>query len=164
MWWQKQPSIAALRKRYSKNMQQMHRRTPMPKFDFNKSYFEIPLWHGCFPVNLLHIFRTPFYENIFGGVFLWWKQCCISILFYDNWRAFYNVALCERKKQWNNRVKSKLKLFESTLIRVGFLWVRFVVGGGTKITPGLKLVRITLETWNLVRKYTHTCSFWKYTF
>ena len=35
---------------------------------------------------------------------------------------------------------------------VGTLGVRFEVGGGGM---GLKLVRIMLETWNLVRKY-HT--------
>ena len=33
-------------------------------------------------------------------------------------------------------------------MRVGFLGVRFEVGG-SKITPRLKLVRIMLETWNL---------------
>ena len=51
------------------------------------------------------------------------------------------------------------------LIRMGFLGVRFDVGRG-KITPSpcLKLVRITLKTWNLVRKCTHICSFRKYTF
>ena len=31
---------------------------------------EITLWHGCSPVNFLHIFRTPFYKNIFGGLLL----------------------------------------------------------------------------------------------
>ena len=31
-------------------------------------------------------------------------------------------------------------------------------------TTYLKFVRIILETWNLVRKYTHICSFRKYTF
>ena len=31
-------------------------------------------------------------------------------------------------------------------------------------SPGLKLVGIMLETWNLVCKYTHICSFRKYTF
>ena len=35
-------------------MQQTYRRTPMPK----------SLRHGRSPVNLLHIFRTPFLENI----------------------------------------------------------------------------------------------------
>ena len=56
-------------------------------------------------------------------------------------------------------------------IRVGFLRVHFAGGGGGegagvrgKITPCLKLFRIMLETWNLVRKYTHIISFRKYTF
>ena len=48
-----------------------------------------------------------------------------------------------------------------TLIRVGFLGVHFGVGEGR---PCLKLVRIMLETWNLVGKYTHIFSFRKYTF
>ena len=34
---------------------------------------------------------------------------------------------------------------------------------GVKL-PRLKPVRITLETWNVVRKYAHICSFRKYTF
>ena len=33
---QKQPPSGVLRKRYSENMQQIYRRTPMPKCDFNK--------------------------------------------------------------------------------------------------------------------------------
>ena len=34
----------------------------MPKCDFNKvaNFIEISLRHGCSPVNLLRIFRTPF--------------------------------------------------------------------------------------------------------
>ena len=28
------------------------------------NFNEIALWHGCFPVNLLHILRTPFPKNI----------------------------------------------------------------------------------------------------
>ena len=27
------------------------------------NFIEIALWHGCSPVNLLHIFRTPFHNN-----------------------------------------------------------------------------------------------------
>ena len=49
------------------------------------------------------------------------------------------------------------------LIWVDILGVRFEVWGGVKL-PRLKLVRITLETWNLVRKYIYTCSVSKYTF
>ena len=56
-----------------------------------------------------------------------------------------------------------------TLIWVGVLGAHFEVcvwGGdvGVKLPPCLKLVRIVLETWNLVRKFTHICSFRKYTF
>ena len=47
----------------SENMQQIYRRMPMPKC-------EITLWHGCSPVNLLHISRTPFLKNISGRLLL----------------------------------------------------------------------------------------------
>ena len=30
------------------------------------NFIEIALWHGCSPVNLLHIFRTPFLKNTSG--------------------------------------------------------------------------------------------------
>ena len=35
---------------------------------------EIALRHGCSPVNLLHIFRTPFPRNISGRLFLKLKE------------------------------------------------------------------------------------------
>ena len=41
----------------------------MPKYDFNK-VAEIPLQHGCFSANLLHIFRTPLSKNTSGGLLL----------------------------------------------------------------------------------------------
>ena len=43
----------------------------MLKRDFNKvakQLVEITLRHGCSPVNLLCIFRTPFPKNISGGL------------------------------------------------------------------------------------------------
>ena len=48
----------------------------------------------------------------------------------------------------------------------GLLRVCFEVGGKTNSLPPLclKLVRIMLATSNLARKYTHICSFRKYTF
>ena len=58
---QKQLSKAVLRKRCSANLQQIYRRTPMAKCNVNKVAF-----HGCTPVNLLQIFRTPFLKNSFG--------------------------------------------------------------------------------------------------
>ena len=67
----KQQSRGVLSKRCSENMQQIYRRTPMPKCDSNKvakqlywsNFLEITLWHECSPVNLLHVFRTPFTKN-----------------------------------------------------------------------------------------------------
>ena len=48
-------------------MQQIYRKTPMSKCDFNKvvsDFIEIALRQGRSPVNLLHIFRTPFQQNM----------------------------------------------------------------------------------------------------
>ena len=42
-------------------MQELYRRKPIPKSDFNNA-----LRHGCSPVHLLHMFRTPFLKNNSG--------------------------------------------------------------------------------------------------
>ena len=45
----------------------------MPKCDFKKvacNVIEIELRHGCSPVNLRHIFRTPFLKNTSGRLLL----------------------------------------------------------------------------------------------
>ena len=55
----KQPFRGVLWKTCSENMQQIYRRAPMQKSNFT----EIALRHGCSPVNLLYIFRTPFLKN-----------------------------------------------------------------------------------------------------
>ena len=75
---QKQPSRGVLRKSCSENMQQIYRRTPMPKCDFNKVALHT-LRHGCSPVNLLHIFRTPFSENTSGRLLLGISQVIMKI-------------------------------------------------------------------------------------
>ena len=66
-WVQKQPSRGVLK--------QIYRRTPIPKCNFNKGaeqlYWEIALRHGCSPLNLLHIFKTPFPKNTSGWLLLW---------------------------------------------------------------------------------------------
>ena len=38
------------------------------------NFINIALWHGCFPVNFLHTFRTLFLKNIYGEQFLGCKQ------------------------------------------------------------------------------------------
>ena len=65
---QKQPFRGVLRKRCSKNIQQIYRRIPMPKCDFNK--IEIARRHGSSPENLLHIFRAPLPNNTYRGLLL----------------------------------------------------------------------------------------------
>ena len=74
---QKQLSRGVLKKRCSENMQQIYRRTPMTKCDFNKvaillkSHFD-----GCSSVNLLHIFRTPSPKNT-----SWWLLLKTEVFF-----------------------------------------------------------------------------------
>ena len=69
-WNQKQAFIGVHIKRCSANMQQIYRRPPMPKCDFDKvtlyNFIEIILRHKCSPVNSQHIFRAPFPKNTSG--------------------------------------------------------------------------------------------------
>ena len=69
----KQPPRGVLRKRCSESIQQIYRRAPMLKCNFNKvarKVIEILLRYGCSFVNLLIIFRTPFPKNTSGGLLL----------------------------------------------------------------------------------------------
>ena len=68
---QKQPIKGVLRKSCSENMQQIYRRTLMPKCDFNKVWNQ--LRHGCSAINLLHILRTPL-----NGCFCTKLTACMS--------------------------------------------------------------------------------------
>ena len=67
---QKQPFIGVLIKRCFGNVQLINRIPPISKCDFNSNFIEITLRHGCSPVNLLHISRTPFPKNTSGGLLL----------------------------------------------------------------------------------------------
>ena len=58
---QKQLSRGVLRKRCSENMDDIYRRTPMSKCDFNKVSLKLLAW--VFSCNLLYIFRTTFYKT-----------------------------------------------------------------------------------------------------
>ena len=42
------------------------------------NFIEITLWHGCSPVNLLHIFRTIFSKNTSGWLLLGCNSCQTS--------------------------------------------------------------------------------------
>ena len=67
--YQKQPSRGVLRKRCSENMQQVCSRAPMPKCE---------KVHGCSPVNLLHLFRTPLLKNTIEGLLLHYDFVLLS--------------------------------------------------------------------------------------
>ena len=68
-----QPFRDVLKKRCYENMQQIYKRTPMPKCVSTKlqsNFIEIILRHGCSPVNLQHVFRTTFPKNTSEGLLL----------------------------------------------------------------------------------------------
>ena len=78
----------------------------IPKCDFNKvekvNFIEITLWHGCSSVYLLHIFRTPFLKNTFGGLLLLpWMLLNPLLPFYTPWKHQKNtfVFLCFQRVQ-----------------------------------------------------------------
>ena len=66
----KQHSRVVYRKRCSKNIQQIYRRTPM-----QSNFIEIALRHRYSPVQLLHIFRIIFNKNTCGGLLLVVQSC-----------------------------------------------------------------------------------------
>ena len=62
------------------------------------NFTEILLQHGCFPVNLLHIFRTPFPKNSSGGLLL--STCffntnnCLTFSSFFLFNAFPSMTEC----------------------------------------------------------------------
>ena len=62
---------------------------------FQSNFIEIKFWHGCSPVNLMHIFRTPFPKNTYGRLLLIQFSSSINYLVYcscfDTWTASSSV-------------------------------------------------------------------------
>ena len=51
------------------------------------NFIEIALRYRCSPVNLLHIFRTPFAKNTSGGLLLYHEAFCEYIRLSTNYFA-----------------------------------------------------------------------------
>ena len=69
---QTQPSTGVLRKRCSENIQQIYRKQPCRSLISIRmlcNFIEITLRHRLSPVNLQHIFRTPFLRTPLEGFF-----------------------------------------------------------------------------------------------
>ena len=68
---QKQPPRGIPWESCSENMQQIYRRTCRKAISIKLlcNFTEVTLQHGCSPVNLLHIFRTPFLRTPLDSCF-----------------------------------------------------------------------------------------------
>ena len=108
-------SRAVFRKKFSENMQQIYRRTPMLNCDFSKvalqylilllhcNFMEITFRHEYSPVNLLHFFRTPFPKNTSGGLLL--SLVCDGFLSVKNFfRRYVSILLLPSKARILNSV------------------------------------------------------------
>ena len=100
----KQPTRGVLRKGCSENMQQIYRKTLMPKCNFKFA-------------NSLHIFRKPFPKNISGGLLLNFENVCIRCMqILKVFHKQYLKALHRQKKfvkrllrRWNIKIKQILR-------------------------------------------------------
>ena len=77
--------------------------------------------------------------------------------------AASNNSLALALNHINTKLRVKFDSYSLTLFSMDFLGACVARGGG-KIIPFLKLVRIVLETRNMVRKYANIRSFRKYIF
>ena len=101
----KQPTRGVRKKRSSENMQHIYRRTPLPKRDFSIqlfcSFIGITFRHGCSPVKLQHIFKTPFPNNTSGGLLLLDVFCflgfCKCSFNHGEIKNFHDCYTCTSK-------------------------------------------------------------------
>ena len=95
-------------------MQQISRRTHMPKCDFNKvacNFIEIGLRHSCSSENLLNIFRKSFSKTLLEGSF--WLLVIYYLYFfvYEECFSFTLFITVVAKLSWKKNFFSKKYLF-----------------------------------------------------
>ena len=117
-------------------MQQIYRRTPMSKCDFNKvasNFIEITRWHRCSPVNMLYIFRTSFHKNTFRGLLL---------LFVTKAKYFSKVIFSKFDNQYlptSCQCSHLLQCFP-LLYSSAFFCIRFLICQGSKKRESKKII------------------------
>ena len=98
---QKQPPRGVLKKRCSENMQKI-----------------LALWHACSPVNLLHIFRTPFAKNTSERLLLKVALKTISfrsIYLHHIFRQAYQLAFFCTKNSCNPNILQIRMIYHSRI-------------------------------------------------
>lgn len=73
-----------------------------PSRDVLCNFIEIVLLHECSPVNLLHLFRTPFFKNISGWLLLkvYWQQRENVLQAVNAWWNHHMPPLLADKFSW----------------------------------------------------------------
>ena len=93
-------------------------------------FIEIALWHGCSPVNLLQIFRTPFSRNTSGWLLLQFAFSACQVEVFENtlklrcWPLTFTAykAFLETKKRSETSVPTSIHTwcFKKTISHVIF--------------------------------------------
>ena len=78
---QRQSSSIVLRKRCSENMQQIYKRTPMPKCGFNSRFIKIAFRYTCFFCKF-----AAYFQNIFIKWHLW--RMLMLVLLIIDWQNY----------------------------------------------------------------------------
>ena len=122
----KQPSRGFLRKsvlRICSKFAEEHPCRSVISVNLQSNFIEITLWHGFSPVNLLHIFRTPFSKNTSGGLLLVFKYfylisniiiCSLVTftriqIFLHSLTNFYLTTNDKNNDRWSVKAGEKLK-------------------------------------------------------
>ena len=111
---QKQPSRGVLKKRRSENMQQICRRTPIPKCDFNKVALDGCFWYLFSTLYVCWHLPKPFFSNHYCQIF---QELRPSQVFYLNdllvslpekertiFKSLIRTLLCSKVNMRNHRL------------------------------------------------------------
>ena len=111
---QKQPSRGVLKKTCSEIMQQIYRDHPcrsVISIKLRCKFIEIILRHGCSPVKLLHIFRTPYTKNTSGRLLLNLHHS--NITFRSNhWKCAVRISALRNFAKLTGKTCSRFSFFK----------------------------------------------------